>query len=325
MTMNCLFDVFNVNSHSKLDCFKPYEGNEEDLTKLEASREWVNSWKFVNYKGKSRILPCQEGWLLNINALKQLFNDLKSQTFKYVFTTRLNQDSIEGLFGMVRGMNGYNQYPDAMTFKNSIKKVICTGIINYSENANSSPDLSEFVLKLNHVSPSGYLSDKLIRPDEPTLQSEFVPDLNLQALKYVGGYLAYKVLKQTPCSKCSTLMCDVPNSENVNTENVFIVLKKYEENSRLLEPKNGLWCAVKKMEALFQEYAFVLREQKGIQLFFGNLFSEHFQIDFFCEEHTDNKNILFKHFLTTRIRAEVSEMNRRRSMAKSEKKTLSKK
>lgn len=106
-TLNDLFD--NLNSRSANDA-NPNKcaisdsrpSVEENLRKqLEACK----SWRTITDKGL-KVPPCFTGLILSLNAVLQLWDDLKLEGTKFLLTSRLNQDPLENLFSMIRMHGG---------------------------------------------------------------------------------------------------------------------------------------------------------------------------------------------------------------------------
>ena len=65
-----------------------------------------------------------DGWMLDINALLMLWEDLHStHGLKFLLTNRLNQDCVENLFSVIRGKGGPRDNPDAGQFRTALRKV----------------------------------------------------------------------------------------------------------------------------------------------------------------------------------------------------------
>ena len=60
-------------------------------------------------------VPFQKAILVSIRSLIGLYEELQQkQLAKYIITARLNQDYIEGCFGLVRGIGAFNLNPTAV-------------------------------------------------------------------------------------------------------------------------------------------------------------------------------------------------------------------
>lgn len=62
-------------------------------------------------KGKNTLLTFQKGILISIKSTQLLFKDLMEKyDISYILTHRLNQDSLESLFSIVRSRGGLNGF-----------------------------------------------------------------------------------------------------------------------------------------------------------------------------------------------------------------------
>jgi hypothetical protein len=57
----------------------------------------------LRVKGKKKLLPFKQGWLISLQSTIQLFDHLQSAyKASYVFTHRLSQDVLESTFPQIR-------------------------------------------------------------------------------------------------------------------------------------------------------------------------------------------------------------------------------
>ena len=81
--------------------------------------------------GKRRP-ACFDGWMMAINALLMLWEDLHTtHDLKFMLTNRLNQDCVENLFCVIRAKGGQRDNPDAGQFRAALRQVWLTGIVPY--------------------------------------------------------------------------------------------------------------------------------------------------------------------------------------------------
>jgi hypothetical protein len=53
----------------------------------------------------------------------QLWNNLKQEGFKFLYTRRISQDCLENFFGSIRQQNGNSINPTAVQFRRSFRKL----------------------------------------------------------------------------------------------------------------------------------------------------------------------------------------------------------
>lgn len=94
------------------------------------------------------------GWLISIAGLQLLWKDLKSirtlnQKENYVlYTSRLNQDSIENLFCTFRQQNGNNTNPTPYQLLYAFKKNFLLNYFQHSQKANCINDLDAILAQM---------------------------------------------------------------------------------------------------------------------------------------------------------------------------------
>lgn len=134
-TMNSLFDIFNVKKDKRISTpegnFLPEQlpyGAEKELQDnfLEEAFAFVSAMRKRGVRNPA-LLPFQKGWLLNIRALQQLHQNLQRMypvENILICTINLNQDPLERMFGVIRGMGGTHTAPSALEFKYRIRKYL---------------------------------------------------------------------------------------------------------------------------------------------------------------------------------------------------------
>ena len=75
----------------------------------------------VTGKDITNRFKCINGWLQAINALKLLWDDISCST-KFLFTRRINQDSLETFFGILRQCGGGRDNPVGLEFMSAFKQ-----------------------------------------------------------------------------------------------------------------------------------------------------------------------------------------------------------
>ena len=73
--------------------------------------EFLDDVKTMLKSMTSKKLPCLDGWLLDINALYLLRDDLhNNHNVKSFITNRLNQDCADNLFSVIRGKHSLKSW-----------------------------------------------------------------------------------------------------------------------------------------------------------------------------------------------------------------------
>ena len=90
----------------------PHVKTVEQFQELADATMWIKEWKFKSRKtGVVKVdLPFKQGLLMTINALMAVSRYLIDvQGFRFVLTSRFNQDVVENWFSCVRGKGRNNE------------------------------------------------------------------------------------------------------------------------------------------------------------------------------------------------------------------------
>lgn len=171
--------------------------------------------------------------------------------FKYVLTYKYSQDHVELLFSCIRSRGGWNNNPNALQLKYSLRKMLLRNAITASKNANCTEftDLTmvtstviPFFHKRKHSSPldDEELDDQLSEEEQlqrkkkreeneqqeqqeqqheeelaGLLDQKVHSDFTSNILFYIGGYIVSKLVKQLTCLDCiSTLLSNQTSSNS---------------------------------------------------------------------------------------------------------------
>ena len=70
---------------------------------------------------------------------------------KFLLTGRLNQDSLENLFSVIRGKGGHRDNPDSVQFKAAFTETTIDSIFLTIKQANCEEDMDSFLMTLNEA------------------------------------------------------------------------------------------------------------------------------------------------------------------------------
>ena len=179
---NDFFDIFNATEevHKRGNPLGNAYGLDAENT--EAQDEVLQYWKeeitslrarWENKEGlKNKIQPWQEGMLMNINALKPMFDELKREypgQIDYILTYRLNQDCLEQFFSVLRAMGGsYTKFGALEGLRRIRSYLLGAG--------------GTLTVKAANVKPTenpDFTLDSLVEKADFTVQSVVDPDLEL--------------------------------------------------------------------------------------------------------------------------------------------------
>lgn len=253
---------------------------------------------------------------MTTSSTLSLLDYLVSQGFKYVMTSRLSQDPLENLFGIVRQSCCSNDHPTPMqflivinclSFYNLAKKVRsgnadlngANAEISSLLSAQDAPAQEARVAAIDHLIEEGNLvsAERMLR-SIPAEHRELVEQKSDDHLIYcMAGYVARKFLKRYDCIPCKTFLLETPNTESRNSEFTAICDKR-----GLLYPSQELFKAVKKLEDIF--IVFFSREKfcsdsiVDVML----LVKENFGYALGCTQHSDALTAeLTKFYVLTRL------------------------
>ena len=121
------FDTFNsvsqfaFKSHKTLRCGYGVHLDEQ-MAILNSFIETIDSTVVC---GKKSLMPWQKGCIISSNSLLAMFDTLKEQyDISYIITCRLNQDALESMFGVIRGMAGLASQMGALSFMQRLRNYI---------------------------------------------------------------------------------------------------------------------------------------------------------------------------------------------------------
>jgi len=78
------------------------------IDKLKSAQKWTESWKRTNIKTKKGMVrpPSFPAMALSIEAVLQLWDDLKNEGYTFLLTNRLTQDALDNEFSIARQRGG---------------------------------------------------------------------------------------------------------------------------------------------------------------------------------------------------------------------------
>ena len=126
--------AFNIfNSSSLLDA-KPFKcALKESSPSYDFLKMMKSTFECLTVLGLKTQPPCMNGWVMTINALLCLWDELKSlPNVKYLCTRRINQDPLENCFSVVRSKGGFcdNQTPKQLTLQHTNKLSFNVAFLN---------------------------------------------------------------------------------------------------------------------------------------------------------------------------------------------------
>ncbi|XP_031338009.1 uncharacterized protein LOC116175207 [Photinus pyralis] len=113
---------------------------------------------FENGRARNNIY-CIEGFQWTIRAILGLWDSLVKDDYKYMLTSRINQDPLENFFSVIRNRNGYNAQPTVKQFRIALQHNMHIRLQAPVDGANCEVDADD-ILELydNHDHPNNSTS-----------------------------------------------------------------------------------------------------------------------------------------------------------------------
>ena len=192
-----------LNSHNQMDWEQQFRESEQYILGLKHE-----DGKLVI---KGRRSAAFIGWLINIQSLRVIFDELiTSNQMKFILTYKLSQDPLEIFFSSIRSSLGFNNNPTCGQFTSGFKKLLA-GAANKTNSANCLWDCDTSVLMLSaDYKKTSLAVDKAYPPVDET-DSEWIKLLvNLDqsseykdnVLTYISGYIQKRLIVNESCHLC---------------------------------------------------------------------------------------------------------------------------
>lgn len=242
--INNLFDCLNSES---LFSNNPYNSalTHSGIVKtflLDASKYFLNLKKIKN--GKISQPPCFKGFTQTINGILQFFEEEKSNNIAFLMTNKLNQDSLEKLFSIIRQKGEYNKNPTSKTIRTSIKScyifALCASLGTICEASKETNNINSYANNLLKIDEAQSATNtNIICSDTESITSsclsctdEYYTLNQIQTDKitvkdcsvtYFAGYVAYKCNEQFNCHHCRN---NLQTDNNLNDKNQLLLINK---------------------------------------------------------------------------------------------------
>ncbi|KAL5245876.1 hypothetical protein ACI65C_013284 [Semiaphis heraclei] len=214
-TISYWFDIMNSYTPSETLCTKkPYGLNLEDQNNcLEKVYKLINS---MRCQGKNVLQTFQKGILISIKSTQELFKHLnKKNNISYILTNRLNQDSLESFFSIIRSRGGLNDHPTPLNALYRIRIIVLgknPGVVQAKQNIetqNYQSSSEEYLvanviatadvkIDLNNDKNNGELSDSSLSSEDESAQKNLQTTNEEDGFIYLCGWLARKFKNKYP-------------------------------------------------------------------------------------------------------------------------------
>ena len=285
-----LFNSFNSRTIKCTHKFREaISNNSNHVDFLQKTLDWLAT---IQSGSKSaQRLPCLLGWEMAIKSLLNLWEELRTHYgVDNLLTSRLNQDSVENLFSIIRSKGGHMDNPNPTQFRQLLRKCMIVQIMNKPLNSNCIQD-DDTLLDLNtHESSRIYLDSQENRTttnETSVVDNDTAPDVHQTVFQnnedgellrlafclsdsltdkdknvctYIAGYLSKKLQEKETCPQCQLLLQGQIDS---CPDKVFLTLKQYASVDKGLRvPSPILATVVAEMERVYRRSADVFFQKK---------------------------------------------------------------
>jgi hypothetical protein len=158
---------------------------------------------------------------------------LSTNPFKYLLTYKYSQDHIELLFSCIRSRGGWNNNPNCLQMKYSLRKMLMRNAITASKNANcvdftGCNNLIPLFHTRKHKTNINEDSEEATAPDQDPEHTDKEMNTMLQHLNeghsefisnvlfYIAGYIVSKLIDNLSCSECKRCLLPLPKETSAD-------------------------------------------------------------------------------------------------------------
>lgn len=319
--MDQLFNSFNSSSlKSRKTLGHAFNNDSGHTAFLEKTLDYFSHLSIPN----NQSLPCIKGWMISIKSLLFLWSDLsENYGFSHLFTSCLNQDSVENLFSIIRGKGGHRFNPDAREFRAAYRQVLFDQMLMPSPGSNCELDTDKILLSLSSLTQENVAIENNqvssdAAPPNLTASTVTLPVQNVEA--YMAGYLLRKS-EITKCSQCK-LQCqyDEPPQSQLY---VFLNEKSQSGFDSLYYPNETFVKLVEQWEGIFSQSIDEIIHMNGILARCIRI-AEHSLVNFLlCQNKLCQLRLLgmLKLYMKVRLHSVLKRANKAMAKCKSGKKS----
>jgi hypothetical protein len=187
----------------------------------------------LKHKRKTFIL----GFVITIKSTIEMATTMLTQQvnpFKYLLTYKFSQDHIELLFSCIRARGGWNNNPNCLQLKYTLRRMLLNNSITASRNANCQIlDQHSVVPVLHTRKHHSPLKDKSTTvgddheddSDAHTmmqhLQAAEHSEFTMYVLHYICGFIVSKLEKRISCSQCIVAITESPSQSQERSDHDY--------------------------------------------------------------------------------------------------------
>jgi len=303
--MDKLFDTLNSSLKKKT---VPNKLNYA-ITKDSEHIQFLKNMSEALEKSKFEIGPqpaCIKGFILTINSVLQLFEDLsENYDIQQLCTRKLIQDPLENLFSVIRQQHGCSVNPSPKQFQTGLRHIFITQISKVSGNSNCETDKNYIFTKLSQLKHTKQSNKQNQRTNEQ-ISSTLNMNINVEELNdfqyiesetkqftesntiyYICGYLAKKFLAHHACTICEGLLISNNNNAEYKDHKLFTLLKTYEDCS-LVHVTENIYQIIMVWEKQFQCVIRNIIHKKNLAQLLTDIFTQNCPIVQLCCPESSN-------------------------------------
>lgn len=293
---NKLFDSLNGVHNSNKPLGGPLTATSRHFQFWGEAKPFLDRLKFFQNGSLTQPPPSVKNYIRTIRNVQSLFKYLQTVGVKYLCTRTLNQDCLENMFGVIRGLSGQNSRPTTVQFASAFKTCLVNNLISNSNSTNCEDDGTHFITGLldSFTSTSDNdSSSEIFHCDDPPcmstnleimLKTQFVSANKLfrtNTSSYITGFICKRVVKKD-CPNCTSYFFT-----NETTDiHCLIHLKDYSGTS-LFYPSISIINVVNDTKKIVFEKFFDVMEKNNLSRELLNYV--HLNITC-CATHDDNNN-----------------------------------
>ena len=255
--MNDMFDI--LNSKNKFGKAAKQPVTRENITKIELYLQEIETYlvqlrdqdENLLFRGRRKTFIV--GFITSAKSVLAISKDLlyrENNPLQYVLTYKFSQDPLEMFFSTIRGRFGWNNNPNVLEFKYAIRALLLKNNIDAPGTGNCT-DVGEDSVQ----SPN----DVFFEPDENSAAVDPVvyhllkssTDWKYDALFYIGGFIAKKMVANMKCPECAAALYQSSNQDHVlKSKTTLLSFKAY---GNLFVPSSSLCRVVQTTDKLVRE------------------------------------------------------------------------
>jgi hypothetical protein len=316
MRINRVSDI--LNSNSRLNALRP---NSEQQQDLEDFLIYLDLWKSCSEPNFFLTNSTADGLKATINTTLNLLKYCTEELgYKYLMTTRINQDPLEHFFGLLRASGGANNNPESVQVAQIFRLMSLYSLIKPPRGSNiTGGNMLDALVRdpselFTYNSPAHYKLTKVqidLKLDQALEQDLSYGTMirfedNEEAFAYVCGAIARRH-KSVDCSCClSTIV-----GNGVESFNAFIILRS---RGHLTFPSASLIKLLQEVESIIVQNLKQKIKRNTLLEILENIKRTKIHNFVGCSEHKSEltKQLIFS-FIITRLSFSCEKEARKRS------------